>query len=147
MKIIVINPILFTHEKGIIPHVTTIKETMIYDLCLAYHRAGHAVTLIAAADYAPEREETYDFEVVFLKSIGRKIFQPSVLPFLPGVWRYLQQRKGDVDMVLASETFSIPSLFASLIVPRKTVIWQELGAHNRKMKTWPSRIWYNIIAR
>lgn len=54
---------------------------MIYDLCLAYHRAGHAVTLIAAADYAPEREETYDFEVVFLKSIGRKIFQPSVLPF------------------------------------------------------------------
>ena len=56
MKIIVINPILFTHEKGVIPHVTTIKETMIYDLCLAYHRAGHAVTLIAAADYAPERE-------------------------------------------------------------------------------------------
>ena len=50
MKIIVINPILFTHEKGVIPHVTTIKETMIYDLCLAYHRAGHAVTLIAAAD-------------------------------------------------------------------------------------------------
>lgn len=48
MKIIVINPILFTHEKGVIPHVTTIKETMIYDLCLAYHRAGHAVTLIAA---------------------------------------------------------------------------------------------------
>ena len=43
MKIIVINPILFTHEKGVIPHVTTIKETMIYDLCLAYHRAGHAV--------------------------------------------------------------------------------------------------------
>ena len=90
MKIIVINPILFTHEKGVIPHVTTIKETMIYDLCLAYHRAGHAVSLIAAADYAPERKETYDFEVVFLKSIGRKIFQPSVLPFLPGVWRYLQ---------------------------------------------------------
>ena len=147
MKIIVINPLLFTHEKGVIPHVTTIKETMIYDLCLAYHRAGHAVTLIAAADYAPEREETYDFEVVFLKSIGRKIFQPSVLPFLPGVWRYLQQRKGDVDMVLASETFSIPSLFASLIVPCKTVIWQELGSHNRKMKTVPSLIWYNVIAR
>ena len=97
----------FTHEKGVIPHVTTIKETMIYDLCLVYHRrAGHAVSLIAAADYAPERKETYDFEVVFLKSIGRKIFQPSVLPFLPGVWRYLQQKKGDVRYGLASETFS-----------------------------------------
>ncbi|MFR7681233.1 MAG: hypothetical protein ACLU18_16180 [Bacteroides thetaiotaomicron] len=57
MKIIVINPILFMHKShGVIPHVTTIKETMIYDLCLAYHRAGHAVTLIAAADYAPKRE-------------------------------------------------------------------------------------------
>ena len=70
MKIIVINPILFTHEKGVIPHVTTIKETMIYDLCLAYHRAGHAVTLIAAADYAPEREETYLFEVDWTKNIS-----------------------------------------------------------------------------
>ena len=70
MKIIVINPILFTHEKGVIPHVTTIKETMIYDLCLAYHRAGHAVSLIAAADYAPERKETYDFEVDWTKNIS-----------------------------------------------------------------------------
>ena len=34
MKIIVINPILFTHEKGVIPHVTTIKETMIYDFVI-----------------------------------------------------------------------------------------------------------------
>ena len=92
------------------------------------------------------REEAYDFEVVFLKSIDEKYFN-RVYSFLPGVWRYLHKRKIDVDMVLASETFSIPSLFASLIVPRKTVIWQELGAHNRKMKTWPSRIWYNIIAR
>ena len=81
MKIIVINPILFTHEKGVIPHVTTIKETMIYDLCLAYHRAGHAVTLIAAADYAPEREEAYDFEVVFLKSIDEKYFNRVYFPF------------------------------------------------------------------
>ena len=147
MKIIVINPILFTPEKGVIPHVTTIKETMIYDLCMAFHRAGHSVTLVAAADYAPAEPETYDFEVVFLKSIWKRVFQPSLLPFMPRVWWYLWKRRHDVDMVLTSETFSIPSLFATLIVPRKTVVWQELGVHNRKMKTLPSRIWYNVIAR
>lgn len=147
MKIIVINPILFTPEKGVIPCVQTIKETMIYDLCMAYHRAGHEVTLIAAADYAPEKKEAYEIEVVFLKSICHRVFQPSVFPFMPGVWNYLHKRRNDVDMVLTSETFSTPSLMAALIMPRKTVIWQELGAHNRKMKTLPSRFWYNFVAR
>lgn len=147
MKIIVINPILFTPEKGVIPRVQTIKETMIYDLCMAYHRAGHEVTLIAAADYAPEKKVAYEIEVVFLKSICHRVFQPSVFPFMPGVWNYLHKRRNDVDMVLTSEIFSTPSLMAALIMPRKTVIWQELGAHNRKMKTLPSRFWYNFVAR
>lgn len=147
MKIIVINPILFTHEKGVIPRVQTIKETMIYDLCMAYRRAGHEVTLVAAADYAPEREEEYEIEVVFLKSICHRVFQPSVFPFMPGVWNYLYKRRNDVDMVLVSETFSISSLAAARVMPRKTVVWQELGAHNRKMKSLPSRFWYHVVAR
>ncbi len=147
MKIIVVNPILFTPEKGIIPRVGTIKETMIYDLCMAYHRAGHEVTLVAATDYAPVEKESYDFEVVFLDSICRRIFQPSVLPYMPKVWSFLKARRDVVDMVLVSESFSIPSLSAAMIMPRKTVIWQELGMHNRKMKTFPSRVWYNVVAR
>lgn len=147
MKIIVVNPILFTPEKGVIPRVRTIKETMMYDLCMAFHRAGHSVTLVAAADYASVEPETYDFEVVFLKSVWHRVFQPALLPFMPGVWRFLKNRRGQVDMVLASETFSFSSLIASIILPHKTVVWQELGSHNRKMKELPSRIWYNVIAR
>ncbi len=147
MKIVVINPILFTPEKGIIPRVKTIKETMIYDLCMAYHRAGHVVTLIAAADYKPITEENYDFDVVFLRTVGHWIFQPSVFPFMPGVWRYLYKRRHEIDMVLTSESFSVSSLIAAFILPRKTVVWQELGAHNRKMKKIPSRVWYNVVAR
>lgn len=147
MKIIVVNPILFTPEKGIIPRVQTIKETMIYDLCMAYCRAGHEVTLIAATDYKPEVDENYDFEVLFFKSVWKRVFQPSLLPFLPGVWSYLQSRRNCVDMVLASETFSVTSLISALVLPRKTVIWQELGVHNRKMKELPSRFWYNFVAR
>ncbi len=147
MKILVINPILFTHEKGVIPHIKTIKETMIYDLCRAFHRAGHIVVLVAAADYKPEEEEEYDFEVVFLKSVWRKVFQPSVLPFMPSLWGFLCRRKMEFDMVLVSETFSVSSFMSSWVMPSKTVVWQELGAHNNKMKQLPSRFWYNIIAR
>ncbi len=147
MKILVINPILFTPEKGVIPRSKTIKETMIYDLCCAIHRAGHTVTLMAAADYMPVEREEYEFEVVFLKSVWRKVFQPSVLPFMPSAWGYLRKHKKDFDMVLTSEAFSMPSLAASWIMPRKTAIWQELGMHNRKMKTLPSRFWYNVVAR
>ncbi len=146
MNILVINPILFTHERGVIPHITTIKETMIYDLCRAFHRAGHTVTLMAAADYAPVEREEYEFEVVFLKSVCHKAFPPSVFPFMPSAWSYLRRRKKDFDMVLTSETFTVPSLMAAMVMPRKTVIWQELGAHNSKLKTLPSRFWYNVVA-
>ncbi len=147
MRILVINPILFTPEKGVIPRSKTIKETMIYDLCCAFHRAGHIVTLVAAADYKPEEEEEYDFEVVFLKSVWHKVFQPSVLPFMPSLWGFLRCRKDEFDMVLVSETFSVPSFMSSWVIPRKTVVWQELGAHNNKMKQLPSRFWYNVVAR
>ncbi len=147
MNIIVINPILFTPEKEVVPFVQTIKETMIYDLCMAYLRLGHSVTLLAAADFQPAKEEAYDFEVGFLKAIWKRVFKPGLLPFMPGVWSYLRKRRHEVDMVLTSETFSIPSFLSALIVPSKTVVWQELGAHNRKMKMLPSRIWYNVIAR
>lgn len=147
MKIMVINPILFTPEKGVIPRVKTIKETMIYDLCMAYHRAGHTVTLVAARDYAPEQEEKHEFEVVFLETRGVRLFKPSLIPFMPGLWHFLKSRRQGVDMVLSSETFSLSSLVAALILPAKTVIWQELGSHNRMMKTVPSRIWYNFVAR
>ncbi|HJG89101.1 glycosyltransferase family 4 protein [Barnesiella viscericola] len=147
MRIIVINPILFTPEKGVIPRVKTIKDTMIYDLCLAYYRAGHTVTLVAARDYAPEQREKYEFEIIFLETRWPRLFKPSLIPFMPGLWHFLKSRRQSVDMVLTSETFSVSSLMAARIFPGKTAIWQELGSHNRKMKTLPSRIWYNFVAR
>ncbi|AHF12043.1 glycosyltransferase family 1 [Barnesiella viscericola DSM 18177] len=147
MRIIVINPILFTPEKGVIPRVKTIKDTMIYDLCLAYYRAGHTVTLVAARDYAPKQREKYEFEVVFLETRWSRLFKPSLIPFMPGLWHFLKSRRQCVDMVLTSETFSVSSLMAARIFPGKTAIWQELGSHNRKMKKIPSRVWYNVVAR
>ena len=50
-KVLVINPILYTAETNRIPRVDSIKDTMIYTMCLGFLRAGHEVTLIAAEDY------------------------------------------------------------------------------------------------
>lgn len=47
MKILIVNPILYTNEDRNIKKVNTIKDTMIYDLCLAFKNKGHNVTLAA----------------------------------------------------------------------------------------------------
>ncbi|MDR0573203.1 MAG: hypothetical protein LBG96_04095 [Tannerella sp.] len=59
MNILVINPILYTAENLIIPEVKTIKETMIYGMCLGFMSNGHRVTLAASAEFKPVEEEAY----------------------------------------------------------------------------------------
>ena len=53
MKVLILNSILFTAENNIIPKVKSIKDTMIYNLCVGFKNLGHEVTLAAAADYKP----------------------------------------------------------------------------------------------
>ena len=50
MKVLIVNPILYTSETENIKRVESIKDTMIYDLCLAFHKKGISVTLAAAED-------------------------------------------------------------------------------------------------
>ena len=45
-KVLVINPILYTAESNRIPKVDSIKDTMIYTLCLGFLEAGHEATLL-----------------------------------------------------------------------------------------------------
>ena len=52
-SVLIINPILYTSETNKIPRTDSIKDTMIYALCMGFVRNGHNVTLIAAQDYAP----------------------------------------------------------------------------------------------
>ena len=145
MKILILNSILYTPEKGKIPHVKSIKDTMIYGMCLGFLQQGHEVTLLAAADYQPIEHETCDFEIVFMPSTWPRVFRPDLLPFHSGLYRFL--RKRSFDLILSSETFSMQSLMATLLCRRKVIIWQELASHNRMMKQLPSRIWYHVIAR
>ena len=46
MKVLVINPIMYTSETKNIKRAASIKDTMMYDFCLAFHEMGHSVTLV-----------------------------------------------------------------------------------------------------
>ena len=53
MKILILNPILYTADNNTIPKVKSIKDTMIYNMCLGFKALRYDVTLAAAADYRP----------------------------------------------------------------------------------------------
>lgn len=146
MKILVLNPILFTSTDGSLPKVETIKDTMMYGMCLGFQALGHEVTLISYEEYRPLWKETYDFKVLFLKSNGAK-FLPNALPLSFKLKRYLKAHHQEYDMVLSSETFAFHSLFAARICPEKTIIWQELTEHQNKCHQLPSKFWHHVVAR
>lgn len=81
MKILILNPILYTADNNIIPKVKSIKDTMIYNMCLGFKSLGHEVTLVAVADYKPIEYEEYEFEVKWFKTQYHKLCPPSVLPY------------------------------------------------------------------
>ena len=146
MKVLVLNSILYT-PNGYVHKVKSIKDTMIYNMCLGFKTNGHSVTLAAAQEYEPTEDKHYDFEILFFKSSFKFIFKPTVLPFSPGLFIYLQRNHKSYDMILSSEVFSFSSLFASIICPTKTVIWHELALHPSLLFKIPSKIWYNLICR
>ena len=146
MHILIVNPILFTSENYVVPEIHTIKETMIYNMCLGFIANGHQVTLAAAAEFKPVQEEkAYDFEVIFFKSVFVRLFLPAVLPISFDFYKYLKANHKKFDLIISSEVFAFTSLFASIICPAKTVIWQEMTIHQHKFKEIPSKFWYRVM--
>ena len=146
MNILVINACLKSADYHKIPKLKTIKETMIYAMCLGFVANGHQVTLAAAEEYRPVVEEKdYDFEVLFFKSDFPRIFLPSVLQLSFAFYKFLKANHQKYDLVLSSEVFMFHSLLASILCPAKTVIWQELTVHQRRYKKIPSKFWHWVI--
>lgn len=145
-KVLIINPILYTAETNRIPRVNSIKDTMIYSLCMGFIHNGHDVTLIAAQDYRPVQKEEYPFTVLFMRTIWHKIFMPRCFPYMPQIRSYLKKHK-EYDLILSSEVFATWSYTAVRIYPDRTIVWHELAAHNNMLHQIPSKIWYNIVAR
>lgn len=144
-KVLVINPILYTAETNRIPRVDSIKDTMIYTMCLGFLRAGHEVTLIAAEDYKPVRGEKYDFPILWFHTVCRRLFMPRCFPYMPGIRRYLKNHK-EYDIIVTSEAFATWSFTAARVAPEKTVIWHELAAYNHMLHQIPAKLWYRFVA-
>ena len=147
MKILIINPIMYTSETNSIARQDSIKDTMIYDFCLAFYEASHDVTLIAAEPYKPRCNEEYKFKILWLDCSIKKIFFPNRIPFMPKLRKYIKNNSDSFDMVISKEIFSLSSLAAYQVLPRKLIVWHELAKHNKMLKRVPSKIWYNIVAR
>jgi len=145
-RVLVINPILYTAETNRIPRVDSIKDTMIYTMCLGFLRAGCEVTLIAAKEYQPVKKEKYDFPVLWFRTACRRLFMPRCFPWMPGLRRYLREHQ-EYDMIVTSEVFATWSYTAVRMAPGKTLIWHELAAYNRMLHEIPARFWYQIVAR
>ena len=147
MKVLVINPIMYTSETKNIKRAASIKDTMMYDFCLAFHEMGHSVTLVGGEPFKPTKSETYPFEVLWWKCKCQKVCMPHCLPFMPETYQYVKQHRTEYDLIITSEVFSLNSLMAYRAAPNKTIIWHELAKHNAIMKKIPSKIWYGVIAR
>lgn len=147
MKVLVINPIMYTSETKNIKRAVSIKDTMMYDFCLAFHEMGHSVTLVGGEPFKPSEREDYPFEVLWWNCEWQKICLPHCLPFMPETYKYVKQHCAEYDLIITSEVFSLNSLMAYRAAPDKTIIWHELAKHNAIMKKIPSKFWYGFVAR
>lgn len=146
MRVLIVNPILYTSEVDKIAKVFSIKDTMIYTLSLAFLKSGHQPVLAAAAEYRPVSGESYPFEIQWFPCVWKGICKPRCLPMLQGFRKYLKKNKDSFDYIISSEVFSLLSLIGVMEARKKIIIWHELGAHNKMMKQIPSKIWYHCIA-
>lgn len=145
MKVLIVNPILYTNENRNIKKVNTIKDTMIYSLCLAFKDKGCDVTLLASDLYKPVLEEEYPFNIIWAKTKLTKLCPPQSLPYCPETKKIA--KGGNFDLIITSEVFSLNSLALAIHCNKNLIVWQELGKHNRLFHTYASKIWYGIIAK
>lgn len=145
MKVLIVNPILYTSETHEVKKVNSIKDTMIYDLCLAFVQKGIDVTLAAASDFKPTDIEEYPFDIKWLDTKFKKIFFPNVLPYCPEIKKLVKRNK--FDFIISSEVFSLNSLMLARRCSDKLIVWHELAKHNNMLKRLPSKLWYGVVAR
>ncbi|GEM_PF-39567 len=145
MKVLFVNPIIYTSETADIKRAPSIKDTMSYDLCLAFVKKGHEVTLVAGEPFKPETGEDYPFEIVWAECALPKICKPNALPFCPEIVKLVKDTS--YDLVISSEIFSLNSLMLALCSREKLLVWHELAKHNNIFRQLPSKLWYGYIAK
>lgn len=145
MKVLIVNSILYTSETSSIKKVASIKDTMIYDLCLGFKKIGVDVTLAAGLDFKPTQQEDYPFEIKWLECKGKRIFKPNALPYCPQIKKVIKENQ--YDLIISSEVFSLNSFMLARRTPNNLIVWHELAKHNNIFKKIPSKLWYGIVAK
>lgn len=145
MKVLIVNPIMYTNETCCIKKVNSIKDTMIYDLCLAFLEKGIDITLATGDLYKPTQEESYPFEIKWMKIKLTKLFPPHTLPYCPEIKKIA--KNGNYDLIITSEVFSLNSLLLSLHSKKNLIVWHELAKHNKIFRGYASRFWYGVVAK
>lgn len=147
MKVLIVNPIMYSNETDNIKKVQSIKDTLMYNVCVGFLENGDEPTLIASADFKPIVNEEYPFAIYFFKTRFKKICYPRIIPFLSGLKKYCKRNKDNYDLVVCSESFSLATLTACKVFKQKAIIWQEMAKHQKKFKKIPSKIRHNVIVR
>ena len=145
MKILIINCILTTAEKGVITPKKSIWDCMISTFARGFIELGHQVTLLASQEFKPTEEENLPFEVIYFPSRLPQVFKPSLLPWPRGMHTWLKQHADYYGLVIASESFQISSLMAARVCGPKLLIWQEMVRHQRLLFKLPSKFWHNVV--
>lgn len=146
MKILVVNPIMYTCENNNINKIKSLKDTLMYNVCLGFLEKGDTPTLIVAEDFKPEIEDA-PFPIVYFPTKFKKIFLPRFIPFLSGFEKYLKENINNFDYVISSESFSLSTFSAVKIFRERCYIWQEMAKHQKKFRQIPSKIWHNFFVR
>lgn len=145
MNILLINLILHTAENGVIPKRESNSDAMIYNMARGFVANGHKVTLLVAEEFRPLKEENNPFEVIYFASRLPKILKPDLLPWPKGMLSWLSKNRAEFDAVITSETFSIGSLYAAMVFPAKTLIWQEMSLLQHAFRKLPARVWHHVV--
>lgn len=147
MKVLIVNAILYTSEQKKVKKVNSIKDTMIYDLCVAFTKKGHDVTLTAADDYKPLQDEKYPFQIIWMKSYFKSLFPANKFPYNRSIKKVLKENT--YDLIICSEVFSLDTLLTVLNCKYKEriIIWQEMAFHQKMARQMASKVWHNIIVR
>lgn len=147
MKVLIVNAILYTSEQKIVRKVNSIKDTMIYDLCIAFSKKGHDVTLTAADDYRPLQDEEYPFRIIWMRSYFKALFPANKFPYNRDIKKVL--KKNTYDLIICSEVFSFDTLLTVINCKDrdKIIIWQEMAFHQKMARQMASKFWHNVIVR
>ncbi len=146
MNVLIINLILHTAEKGVIPRYHSNSDCMIYNMARGFVASGHKVTILASEEFRPLEPENNPFDIIYFPSVLPKLFRPDLLPLPKGLMKWLRNHHEEYEKVITSETFSFGTLAAARVCPGKTVIWQEMASLQKAFKKIPSRFWYNVVA-